>query len=113
VRAFDASAGTTASDRSGEMRFANLRAAAWWTLRERLDPNSRHPPVVLPPDDHLIGDLTAPRWERRTHGLIIESKKDIRKRLGRSTDVGDAIVHAFALNLLTPKTIGVPVSYWG
>jgi hypothetical protein len=113
VRAFDASAGTTASDRSGEMRFANLRAAAWWTLRERLDPNSRHPPVVLPPDDHLIGDLTAPRWERRTHGLIIESKKDIRKRLGRSTDVGDAIVHAFALNLLTPKTIEVPVSRWG
>jgi hypothetical protein len=47
-------------------------------------------------DDLLIGDLTAPRWSVNSSGRIqIESKDDIRKRLGRSTDSGDAVVQAF------------------
>ena len=86
--------------RSGELSFANLRAAGWWTLRERLDPMSKLKPLALPPDDYLIGDLTAPRWHRQTAGLQIEPKDEIRKRLGRSTDVGDAIVHALSAPLL-------------
>ena len=57
---------------------------------------SKLKPLALPPDDYLVGDLTAPRWHQRTAGLQIESKDEIRKRLGRSTDVGDAIVHAFS-----------------
>jgi len=80
--------------------FANLRAAGWWTLSERLDPTSKSKPLALPQDDYLIGDLTAPRWHRRTVGVQIEPKDDIRKRLGRSTDVGDAIVHALSGGLL-------------
>ena len=100
VRAFDASARAEVKDRSGELSFANLRAAGWWTLRERLDPTSRLKPLALPPDDYLIGDLTAPHWHRRTSGVQIEPKDAIRKRLGRSTDVGDAIVHALSGPLL-------------
>jgi hypothetical protein len=43
-----------------------------------------------------VGDLTAPRWKVGSAGRIqIESKDDIRKRLGRSTDAGDAVVQAF------------------
>jgi hypothetical protein len=95
VRPFDAAARTEVKDRSGELSFANLRAAGWWTLRDRLDPSSKQKPVALPPDDYLVGDLTAPRWHQRTVGVQIESKDAIRRRLGRSTDVGDAIVHAF------------------
>ncbi len=60
VLAFDASARTDARDRSGEVSFANLRAAGWWTLSERLDPTSKSKPLALPQDDCLIGDLTAP-----------------------------------------------------
>jgi hypothetical protein len=95
VVAFNASEGTTRRDESGELGFINCRAAAWWHLREALDP-AYGSAVALPPDDLLIGDLTAPHWKVVGKGLIqVESKDDIRKRLGRSTDDGDAVVQAF------------------
>ena len=44
----------------------------------------------------MTGDLTAPHWRVVSGGKIqIESKDDIKKRLGRSTDDGDAVVMAF------------------
>lgn len=87
-------------DRSGEIGFANKRAAAWWAFREALEDSARGtgPEVLLPPDDVLIGDLTAPHYEIRSTGggqILIEKKDDIRKRLGRSTDAADAVVQAF------------------
>lgn len=94
VQPFVASAGTKRRDKSGEMGFANLRAAAWWNLRELLDPASDDE-IVLPNDGQLLGDLSAPTWREVAGGKIqIESKADIKKRLGRSTDVGDAVVQA-------------------
>jgi hypothetical protein len=49
----------------------------------------------LPDDPELLADLTAPTFEvRTTGGILIESKDDIRKRLGRSTNKGDACVMA-------------------
>lgn len=95
VEAFNASEGTKRLDSSGELGFVNRRAAAWWNLREMLDPDSGVE-VALPDDDTLTGDLTAPRWRVMSGGRIqIESKDDIRKRLGRSTDDGDAVVQAY------------------
>lgn len=95
VVGFNASEKTDRRDRSGELGFSNKRAAAWWNLREMLDPDSDHG-VALPPDDLLIGDLTSPTWRVMSGGkILVESKDDIRKRLGRSTDDGDAVVMAF------------------
>jgi len=92
--AFNASAGTMRKDRSGELGFVNTRAAAWWWLRSALDP-AFDPVLALPPDDLLIGDLVAPRYSVTSAGKIqVESKDEIRKRLGRSTDSGDAVVQA-------------------
>jgi len=92
VDSFIASAGTTRTDATGEIRFANLRAAAWWTLRELLSPTNPEP-IALPNDPRLLGDLAAPRWREVAGGkIVIESKADIRKRFGRSTDYGDAVV---------------------
>lgn len=91
---FNASAGTKNKDATGELGFPNVRSAAWWLLRELLDP-SRDPDLALPPDDELLGDLTAPKWKILSGGKIqVESKDDIRKRIGRSTDAGDAVVQA-------------------
>ena len=94
----------TYTDISGEKGFWNLRAAAWWMLRERLDPNSRRfdATIALPPDDQLLGDLTAPHYEDREpvrksrfkYRVLIEDKDDIRDRLGRSPDRGDTVVMA-------------------
>lgn len=95
VDGFNASEKTARRDNSGELGFVNCRAAAWWSLREQLDPESDHA-LALPPDDLLTGDLTAPHWRVMSGGRIqVESKKDIHKRIGRSTDDGDAVVHAF------------------
>lgn len=92
-------------DATGELGFADLRAAAWWRLRELLNPDN-DPVLCLPPDDDLIGDLTAPRWRPVAGGpnasakIRVESKDDIKVRLGRSTDSGDAVIQACSLPLL-------------
>jgi hypothetical protein len=87
--------GNPLKDRSREFTFLNLRAAAWWNLREMLDP-SRGFEIALPDSDSLRADLTAPKWTVRSGGAIqIEAKDDLKKRLGRSPDEADAIVQAF------------------
>jgi hypothetical protein len=94
VVAFNAARKSLRLDRSGELGFANWRAEAWWSMRELLEDGE----IALPPDDLLIGDLTAPRWKVQSGGKIqIESKDELRKakRLGRSPDTGDAVVMAF------------------
>lgn len=95
VQAFNAGGGTDRLDVSGELGFNCARSAAWWGLREQLDPSAGSD-VCLPDDDMLLGDLSAPQWKVNSGGKIaVESKDEIEKRLGRSTDDGDAAVMAF------------------
>jgi hypothetical protein len=75
------------------LKFRNLRAAAWWRMREVLDPHYGSM-VALPPDNELRADLASCKWQATTSGILIEDKKDIKKRLGRSPDRGDAVVIA-------------------
>lgn len=95
AKGFVASRKTDYLDQSGELGFANWRAAAWWIMREMLDPSSGFD-VMLPDDAEMIGDLTAVKSLSLDSGsrIRIESKEDVRKRLGRSTDKGDAVVQA-------------------
>lgn len=93
--AFNASAGTRWRDRTGELQFYNLRSASWWHMRELLDP-SAGATVALPRDDMLTGDLTAPHYKITSTGKIqVESKDEIRAKIDRSTDRGDAVVMSF------------------
>lgn len=93
---FAASGGGT--DRTGNMTFVNMRAFAYWYLRDMLDPSrplaKDELPLALPPDNELLADLTAPRWGMTMSGVRIEKKEEIAKRIGRSTDCGDAVVYA-------------------
>jgi hypothetical protein len=86
-----------ARDTSGQLGFSNKRAEWWWKLREMLDPRSDLEPLALPPDRELLADLTAPQWKVTLRGIQIETKDDIRARIGRSTDKGDAVVYCFAI----------------
>lgn len=89
--------GSHITDRSGEFSFTTLRSAAWWNLRELLDPSRRND-VLLVDDEILKADLTAPRWRvlsGQQAKIQVEVKDEVRKRLGRSTDSGDAVVMAF------------------
>lgn len=114
VYAFNASERTMMRDSSGELGFINKRAAAWWHMREILDPENGRD-VALPPDEYLIGDLTAPHWEVKSNGQIqIESKDDIRETLERSTDHGDAVVQAFWIEPNgRPAEVSTTRSRWG
>lgn len=80
-------------DRSGVLRMTNVRAWAYWSLREALDPE-KGDDLALPPDSALLADLCAPRWQMRTTGVQVEAKEDIVKRIGRSPDCGDAVALA-------------------
>lgn len=89
------------TDDSGELKFLNMRAFLWWMLRDRLDPNGSDP-IALPDDDLLTGDLTAPKWKFTSSGRIqVESKDDLKKRIGRSTDSADGV----ALAVLPPELV--------
>jgi hypothetical protein len=80
-------------DRSGKFGFINVRSAAYWRLRELLEP-AYEPTLALPPDDLMISDLTTPTWKVTTGlppKIQVENKDDVVKRLGRSPDRGDAV----------------------
>lgn len=94
TRPINFGAGSDARDSTDNYDFANLRAQAYWTFREALDP-VRGLGLALPPDEQLVQDLISVGWEPRGGKILIESKKDIKKRIGRSTNKGDAVVQAF------------------
>ena len=79
--------GTDERDASGRLGFVNVRAWAYWSMREALDPQRGHE-LALPPDPELLADLAAPRWSIQSGRIKIESKEDIVKRIGRSPDCG-------------------------
>jgi hypothetical protein len=81
-------------DATGKFRLTNIRTAMHWKLREALDPEHGDN-LMLPPDPELLSDLCAPRFEVRASGIVVESKEDIKERIGRSPDVGDACCLAF------------------
>lgn len=93
VRPVINSAGTSEYDRSHTLTFTNVRAYAYWSLREALDPD-KGDGLALPPDPELLADLCAPRWTMRTNGVQVEPKEQIIERIGRSPDKGDAVVLA-------------------
>lgn len=94
AEAFIASEGTQAKTRDGKLEFLNLRAESWWRLREALDPENE-PTLALPPDPRLLAQLTAPTWKLKGTKIQVESKDDIRKRVGSSTDEADAVIMAW------------------
>jgi hypothetical protein len=66
----------------------------WWNMRDLLNPDYGSE-ICLPDDPEILADLTAPTYEWRPTGVVIEDKKKLIKRLGRSPDAGDAICLAF------------------
>ena len=87
----------TKRTRDGKSGFANMRSQAFWLFREALDPDQPGgSPIALPDDPMLVADLTAPEYEMTPHGIQVEAKEDVVKRLGRSTDRGDSVIMCWA-----------------
>lgn len=86
------SAESGANTYDGRFGFYNLRAELWWKLREALDPEGgTDQKLILPPSTRLKAELTTPRWSIRGTKILVESKDEIKKRIGGSTDEADVI----------------------
>lgn len=97
----------TGRDRTEKFTFANKRTRSLWRLREALDPESPEGiEVYLPPDTKLLSDLTAPTYEVRQGVIHAEPKESVVKRLGRSTDRGDAVAMAYTIGLHSRNIAG-------
>lgn len=95
---------TDATDRSGRLRFANVRSMHWWRMREALEPRA-NTGIALPPDRQLLIDLCAPVWELKSGAIQVESREDIIKRIGRSPDWASAYLLAL---IETPRRADLP-----
>lgn len=110
VTPFKGALGTEKLDRSGQLGFTNLISYAYWLFREALDPDQDGgSKVMLPMDQGLLSDLSAPTYETVHYkGKLCvrkESKDSIKKRIGRSPDRGDAVVIGYWLNVRRMKEL--------
>lgn len=94
------SAKTNATDRFRVNKFTNVRALLYWMLREALDPtNDPEQLLALPFLPDLAKEITTPKWERRSNGMIeIESKASMKERLGSSPDLMESLMLAIWAN---------------
>ncbi len=80
-----------------KLGFFNTRSAAYWAFREALDPDQPGgSPIQLHDDPKLYADLTTPTFEVGSRGIKVEPKADLKERLGRSPDRGDAVIMAWS-----------------
>lgn len=115
VLAYTGAAKTNGRTRDGEWGFVNVRSAAYWRMRELLDP-AYDPEIMLPPDDELLADLTAPMWDTTTGvppKIRVEPKEDLVKRMGRSPDRGDAVVMAYSAEWMKASAVHSPARRGG
>lgn len=93
VKPYKGSEASVRRTQDGTIGFNNKRTEALWKFREALDPGQvGGSPIMLYPGNEVLGDLTAPTYELRRGVYHAENKDDVCKRLGRSTNEGDAVV---------------------
>jgi hypothetical protein len=73
-------------------KYANLKAELWFSLRQRLLDGE----VSLPDDKDLERELMCSYKYNLTGKIVIEAKDVVKKALGRSPDLADSLVLAFA-----------------
>ena len=88
------SAASQARTADGKLGFFNLRSMMYWRLREALDPDLGDD-IMLPNDKRLAAQLSVGRYTVRGDRILMESKDDIKERVGSSPDDGDAVVMAW------------------
>lgn len=84
-----------------KIQYHRQRDYIWFHLAELLSPywHNKHggKPILLPRNNKLKKQLLSATWKKSsTNKTQVESKEDIRKKLGTSTDLADAVIFAFA-----------------
>lgn len=82
---------------TNENHYANKRIEMWDTMRQWLETRGS-----IPNDPILRVDLVTPLFKFDAHNrMLLESKDEIKKRIGRSTDRADALALTFAFPVKT------------
>jgi hypothetical protein len=84
---------------SGDPRYVNMRAQMWMQMAAWMKTG------CLPKIPEMVAELTSPTYFFAKGKFQIEAKDQIKKRLGRSPDLADALALTFALPD-TPKRQG-------
>lgn len=88
-------AGNYYKDATEQYTFLNMRAYAYWAIRDWLNPDNKIK-AMLPPDQELFKELTETKWFFRSDGRVqVEPKEDIKARIGWSPDKADALANTF------------------
>lgn len=87
-------------------RYANKRAAMWGAMKHWL------PSGALPDERELVQQISGPMYghsaRKGVDGIVLEAKKDMKKRGLSSPDLADALALTFAYRVGTPLAGGGP-----
>jgi len=86
---------------AGHLLFKNLRAESYWDLREALQKGE----WKLSDNRELIQELLAIRYKVTDKIIQIESKAEMKKRIGHSPDLADAVVISKYCNRGKPEIL--------
>lgn len=77
--------------KASDPRYANKRAEMWFKMAEWVKEGGALPNVPA-----LVAELTTPTYSFKGDQFLLEPKEEIKKRLGRSPDLADALALTFA-----------------
>jgi phage terminase large subunit len=91
-------------------KYSRLRDELWWRGREWFTARD----CFMPSDEKLVAELTGPTYDFASSGkIVVESKKDMRKRGVASPNKADAFLLTFATSELKRQPIRRPRQYGG
>jgi hypothetical protein len=94
--------------KAGRPRYVNKRTEMWFEMRDWITSGG-----VIPNDMGLKQDLATPTYKFTSAQDVysLESKDEIKKRIGRSPDVGDALALTFAFPVQRDlyRAMGLPI----
>jgi phage terminase large subunit len=80
------------SDPAIDPRYRNRRAECWLTMAEWVKRGA-----ALPPIRELVAELTEPTYTFVNGKFMLEDKDQVKRRIGRSPDLADALSLTFAI----------------
>jgi len=78
-------------------QYANMRAQCYWGLRDALRPDVAAPLAIPAKFGRLCSELASVEWSVTSGGkILLEPKKTLKQRIGRSPDHADALALTYA-----------------
>ena len=84
---YDFNSGSSPDTELGHLQFKNKRAQAYWNMREGLEQGR----LKLVDDGELFKELVNIKYFVKDKTIQIESKQELKRRLGYSPDIADAL----------------------